>query len=269
MLNTNTIPALLGSILLLVSGNAMAADLGGSMKDDPVYETPSYNWSGGYVGINAGAAFGRGEAETIGTAAYQTLIPLGFAPAELGFDGTGFTGGAQAGYNIASSGVVYGIEGDINYVGLEDSNSFTSAGSILGTQLTTSASSELNTLATLRARLGVLVNERALLYVTGGLAVGSVDTRASVQGVQAPTVLWEGSSSTTKAGWTLGGGGEFALSNKMSFKVEGLYYDLGEVETSALGNATVRSISALDGIDYVTSTDVTGATVRAGLNFKF
>jgi outer membrane immunogenic protein len=269
MLNSNTSRALLVLALGFVSSNAMAADLGGSLKDDPVIATPSYNWSGTYFGLNAGATFVESDAETIGTAAFQTLIPLGLAPAELSADGTAFTGGAQLGYNIMSSGIVYGIEGDINYVGYDESSSFTSQNAVLGTQLTTSASTELNVLATLRGRLGVLLNERALAYVTGGLAVGSIDTSASVQGVQAPGVLWEGSSSETKAGWTVGGGAEFAVTNKMTFKVEGLYYDLGEVETSALGNATVRSIGALNGIDYVNSTEVTGSTIRAGVNYKF
>jgi outer membrane immunogenic protein len=269
MLNLNTSRFLCVAALVLVSTSAVAADLGGSLKDDPILEAPTYKWWGWYAGVNAGAAFADGDAETIGTSAFQTLIPLGLAPSDLSISDTAFTGGAQLGYNIQSSGIVYGIEGDINYLGFDSSNAFTSSGTVLGTQLTTSASTKVDALATLRARLGVLLNERTLAYVTGGLAVGSVETQASVQGVQAPGVLWEGSTSQTKAGWTLGGGAEYAFTDRMSFKVEGLYYDLGDVETTALGNATVRGIAALNGIDYVTNTEVTGSTVRAGLNFKF
>jgi outer membrane immunogenic protein len=79
-------------------------------------------------------------------------------------------------------------------------------------------------------------------YVTGGLAVGEVKT--SVAGF--------GSSNTTKAGWTLGGGLEVAIAGPWTAKLEYLYVDLGDV-SGPVG----------------TSTDYKANIVRAGLNYRF
>ena len=59
--------------------------------------------------------------------------------------------------------------------------------------------------------------DRILPYVTGGLAVGNV--KNSISGF--------GDSSTTKAGYALGGGVEAALAGPWTAKVEYLYADLG------------------------------------------
>jgi outer membrane immunogenic protein len=79
-------------------------------------------------------------------------------------------------------------------------------------------------------------------YVTGGLAYGGVKT--SVAGF--------GDSSTSKAGWALGGGVEFAIAGPWTAKVEYLYVDLGRTSSVLGSDASFRT-----------------NIVRAGLNYRF
>ena len=111
--------------------------------------------------------------------------------------------------------------------------------------------------------------DRALLFVTGGLAFGGVRESGSVVANAAPALNWNGGISSTRVGYALGGGGEYAFTNNMSFKVEYLYYDLGTTSFSATGNAAVLATPALNGVFYSAQTRTAGSIVRAGLNFKF
>jgi outer membrane immunogenic protein len=79
-------------------------------------------------------------------------------------------------------------------------------------------------------------------YVTGGLAVGDIDS--NITGV--------GSSDKTKAGWTVGAGVEAAIAGPWTAKVEYLYVDLGNGDS-------------IGGI----RPDFTTNIVRAGLNYRF
>jgi outer membrane immunogenic protein len=250
-----------GCLLCAMTVSAFAADYAAT----PV----EYDWSGFYIGANAGWAWTNDfDAKTTGTETFETLIPGGFVPAGLSQDDNGFSGGAQAGYNWqTSANFLIGIEADINWADLKSSDSFTGA-SILGTQLTTSNEVELNALATLRARLGFTA-DRSLFYITGGVAFGDVDTHSEVNGVQAPSLNWSGSQSDWNTGYSLGGGFEYALTDNITSKIEYLYTDLGDQSTYAAGNAAVRSIGALDGIDYRSKNSLTSSVARVGLNFRF
>ena len=237
----------------------------------PYVAAPAFNWTGFYIGVNAGYEFGnKGETETTGSPAFGTLIAPGFAPGSLATNRGGFIGGGQIGYNQQFGTFVAGLEADIDFVDARRSASFTGAViPPLGTSITTSASRELNYLGTVRGRLGVTPWDRFLLFATGGLAYGGVRTSNSVVADAAPALMWNGSTSSTRVGWTLGGGGEYAFTNNITFKVEGLYYDLGKTNTAALGNAAVLGTAALNGIYYTSQTRTAGEIVRAGVNYKF
>jgi len=228
------------------------------------------SWTGPYVGLNAGGSFSNdGEAKTVGTPAFRTLIPT-LAPAKLKTDSSGFIGGAQVGYNVRSGSIVYGVEAVINYLGSKKSDSFTSTATVLGTTLTTSAAQKIDYLGTLRLRAGVLATDRLLVYATGGLAFGGVKDSASVSANAAPsTLFWRGSSSSTRSGYALGGGVEYSLNERTSLKGEYLYYDLGSKSTAALGSPGVRGIAALNGIDYVQRNSADGSILRVGVNYRF
>jgi outer membrane immunogenic protein len=255
----------------MAGGAALAADLPSRnvAPAAPVIAPPLFTWTGFYAGLNAGYGFGASnEAKTAGTAGFSGLVPAGIAPGALKVDGSGFVGGGQIGYNWQAGAIVYGLETDIQYVDNKKNSGFIGA-PILGTQLNTSAESELRYLGTVRARLGYTPMDRLLIYATGGLAYGDVKSTGGVVGVQNNALVWAGQKSETKVGYTIGGGAEYALTNNWSFRTEYLYYDLGKTTVAALGNGAVRAVPALDGVDYLSRVETKGHIVRAGLNYKF
>jgi outer membrane immunogenic protein len=228
-------------------------------------------WNGPYVGATLGYSFGNGQTTTTtGTTAFLGLGPL-ITPRSLTNNARGIIGGGTVGYNIQNDTLVYGVEADLSYFNKTRRSSFSGA-PITGLAplgLTTSASQKLRWLGTARGRVGFAANEQLLVFATGGLAFGGVSTTAGVVANGAPAVAWAGSTSKTKVGWTLGAGAEFAVNENVSLKGEYLYYKLGSVTTNATGNATVRGIAALNGIDYLSRTKTQGSVVRVGVNFKF
>jgi outer membrane immunogenic protein len=183
----------------------------------PVY-APIYNWTGAYIGINGGGGWGRSD------------VSAPFASG--GFNTSGGVVGGTLGYNWQMNQTVFGVEGDVDWSNIRGS-------SACGAGF--SCETKNDWLATARGRIGYAF-DRFLPYVTGGLAVG--DIKSSVAGV--------GSSTNTKAGWTLGGGLEFALAGPWTAKVEYLYADLGR-GSSILGSDTKFNTSL----------------VRGGINYRF
>jgi len=76
-------------------------------------------------------------------------------------------------------------------------------------------------------------------------------------------VQYPASISSTKTGWTVGGGLEWAFTRSWSAKIEGLYYDLGSVTTAA------GSVPIVTGFTFGKQFDANGGIVRAGLNYRF
>jgi outer membrane immunogenic protein len=161
----------------------------------PVYTAPGFNWTGFYVGINGGGAWGRSEWSN----------PNGATD----FRASGGLIGGTAGYNWQAGRLVYGLEGDIDWSSVKGTGDATACAPI-------GCDFKNNWLGTARGRIGYAF-ERVLPYVTGGLAVG--DLKAS-------TTL--GSSSETKAGWTAGAGVEVAVTGPLTAKIEYLHADLGK-----------------------------------------
>ena len=170
----------LASIISIGSfGNAMAADMAVKAPPPPLVE-PGFNWTGFYVGLNVGGDWGRSRtnspiANTPGCA--PCYIPSVIADINAQqfqtINGSGFTGGAQAGYNYQVNRLVLGVEADINaFSGTTTTSAFFTgfpggAGSIPPTY-TNSVST--NWLFTGRGRVGFTANNW-LFYGTGGVAV--------------------------------------------------------------------------------------------------
>jgi outer membrane immunogenic protein len=177
------------------------------------YVAPVYNWTGLYLGINGGGAFG-------GRSGY-------------GGNATGGLIGGTLGYNWQVGQGVFGLETDLDWASIKGSGT-----DVFGNSVDT----KNNYLGTVRGRLGYAWDS-VMLYVTGGLAYGNLKSTSAL-----------GDSSTTRAGWTLGGGLEFAVAGPWTAKVEYLYVDLGDAPTAP---------GVLNGGRFSTN------IVRAGLNYRF
>lgn len=113
------------------------------------------------------------------------------------FDGARF--GGFAGYNWQmSSGFLVGLEGDLNY----DWNEENLAGADVKTGFSGSA----------RARVGYAM-DRALLFAAGGYTGTQIEA--------------DGVGDDTMHGWTVGGGVDYALTDRMFTRVEYRYNDFG------------------------------------------
>jgi outer membrane immunogenic protein len=180
----------LTTFVLAVSGSAFAADI--AVKAPPLAPAPAvYNWTGWYVGVNAGASFGNAKTDfNAPVTVTTTCIPCGGPPftggGTFGFAGSdrtypsGFMGGGQIGYNWQYSPlIVVGLEADFqgalerdsstatgNFNGTISSGSFTnpiSGSTVLDYQ------TKIDWFGTVRARIGyVWGNGNVMSYLTGG-----------------------------------------------------------------------------------------------------
>jgi outer membrane immunogenic protein len=221
-----TIAAACFAVAALVTAQcAAAADLSVAplYKAPPPPATPAYDWSGFYLGINGGGGWGHSYWDANAT----------------GINTSGGVAGGTAGYNWQIGSAVLGLESDIDWANLK--------GTTTSTLCPAGCSTSDTWLGTVRGRVGYAFGG-VLPYVTGGLAAG--DIRATTPGFAG--------ASNTNAGWTVGGGLEFALPGNWSAKAEYLHVDLGRFNCGAnCGVATTDNVSMHDDI------------VRAGINYRF
>jgi outer membrane immunogenic protein len=251
------------------AGTAMAADLPmRSPPPAPFYPAPIFTWSGFYAGVNAGANFdvGGGNSFENGFATIPGAVPTGFGPFRNGKSGVGFVGGGQIGYNIQNGMFVYGIEADIDYFGSNArSRTFADNNVFPGGSLTLSGRNTDGYLGTVRGRLGVAAFDRTLLYVTGGLAYGDygANTRLAHFANAANTtgIDFTSGGSSTRVGYALGAGVEYAFTQNVSGKLEYLYTDIGS-RTYNLTNPTTPAFISV-------KSNGTAQLARVGLNYKF
>jgi outer membrane immunogenic protein len=254
------------SVGLAGLGAASAADMAPRYtKAPPAAVDLGYNWSGFYLGANVGAigSTGRGIHQCINPAGVLNGVGCDVIP-NGDLSGTGVLGGLQAGYNWQSGQWVFGVEGDGQGTSLKSSTTTVGAFPLngggadpAGTLFTTSA--RLDWLATARARVG-FASGAALFYVTGGGAFGGVRTATNLIG---PVNAYPSSASSTRSGWTAGGGIEWGFAPQWSAKVEGLYYDLGSV--TSLGTSVPLITAFTEGNRY----EINGWIARVGVNYRF
>jgi outer membrane immunogenic protein len=185
----------LGTAALIAAGwttSAQAADVYGSRA--PYAYTVNqplnaYSWAGPYLGGNIGYAWGSVDNNPTNP--------------------SGLVGGVQGGYNWQSGPLVFGVEGDLQATGADD----------------TFAPWKFSNpwFGTVRGRVGYAFSN-ILFYGTGGLAFGEL--RGETFGL---------SESHTTAGWTAGVGAEFGLAPNWSAKIEYLFVDLSDERFSITG----------------------------------
>lgn len=246
-----------------------------------------YNWTGFYVGGNAGGLWGESDVTSSVPCTATNFGPPGgyFCTTTTGqanaaavgaagsgsLTGSGFTGGVQAGYNFQNGSTVFGLETDFGAFHFRGSQSVTAAYPVVvppigaGRSFTIGTSAEANWLFTARGRIGWAIKPNLLGYATGGLALTSLQVANSFNDTNGTT--GGGSNSATKVGWVVGGGLEYAFDKNWTAKVEYLFVDFGSVTV----NSTVFRPQGLSGYSSAisTSADLTANIVRAGINYKF
>ena len=251
---------------------ASAADLPAKVytKAPLVNPPPAFSWTGFYVGLDAG--YGWNGSSGNGTAFTPAGVANGFgtvAPTAGVETASGGLFGGTAGYNFQKGAIVWGIETDIQWSGIKGSGSVNDpccAPGFAGGAGVFNASQNLTWFGTTRGRVGWLAQPQLLLFATGGAFYGQENLAASVA-FPPGTFIYPSTSSTTRAGWTIGAGFEYLFANNLSAKLEGLYYDMGSVTSSFTCPAAATTCTT--GFTQTGTFALRGAIVRAGLNWHF
>lgn len=227
--------------LLLAVGFGIA--LGGGAQAADVIEPVVYDWTGAYIGAQAGYAWGDTD--------YHYDLDPGTTSIGMKYDG--FVGGVTAGYNVQLDQIVLGFEADATYADLDDdvrtdSGDFSQDAPCFVEGCTL----DINWFGTARIRLGYAL-DTFMPFVTGGLAVADVEGTFDHEACGC-------SIDDTKFGWTVGGGVEWAFSERWSAKAEYLYVDLGKPGTDDdYGNTDNGEVST-SSFDF--------SVVRIGVNYR-
>jgi len=221
---------------------AFAADLPAKA---PVYKAPPvavYNWTGFYLGGFYGTVTAETTAQTP-----QTTLGI------HNHNQTALMGGITAGYNWQfDPHWLVGVEGEIGYLGLDRTD--------VDWDDTVFVGVKASWYGTARGRFAYVTGP-SLLYVTGGVAFVNIeDTFGGVSSINGATFVAPTTSSSTRTGWTLGGGVETKLSRNWSVKSEYLYIDAGS--TSFASNPFGASGRA-------TTFDHRFHIIKSGLNYQF
>ncbi|MER2606254.1 MAG: outer membrane protein [Siculibacillus sp.] len=203
--------------LIAASGAVSAADMYRKAPPATPIAAPVsvYNWTGFYLGANLGAEMLSDKVDV--AAGSGSLKP------------NAVFGGIQGGYNFQTGPWVVGVEADLGYGRPTKSGTFAGQAERV----------EKGVSGTVRARVGHAF-DRLLVYGTGGLAVANVKVSDDAS-----------SRTATKAGWTLGAGAEYAVTQNVSVKGEYLYADYGKINVGASSHAISEHL------------------LRVGANYKF
>ena len=246
--------------LAALSAPAAAADLATKYPVKAV-AVPVFSWTGFYIGANVGYGGDKFNYNAYDPAGLVTGIP-GFSYADASITSSGFFAGGQIGYNYQfANNVVLGIETDLQWSDIKGEVALGVNPLLFPVGVT--AGSSIDYFGTIRVRLGYAI-DRFLPYITGGLAYGKTSNDVTLNLGGFPFGF---SDSSTSWGWTIGAGGEFAITNNWTFKAEYLYVDLGDndIDLSGLNALTGFPVTSVVGL----SNDSKFHTFKAGVNYKF
>ena len=215
---------------ILCAGVANATDL--PAKAPNIYKaTPAFSWSGLYGGISGGYGWGENKISdgAVNAGALNTYKPAGWF------------GGVQLGYN-SQFAPHWLIGGEVDISGGKIDDSLTASAGTPGKD-------EFNAFGTARTRFGY-VQDRWLVYGTAG-AIWLRDRNKTTFGGATLT-----DNMQYHVGWVFGGGIEYAVDNRWSWKLEYLYAPLDRSHDNKGAGATV-------------TTDANFSVLRVGLNYRF
>jgi outer membrane immunogenic protein len=184
---------------------------------------PIFTWNGLYVGGQIGYAWGKDPVTWSGISSDDELAGGTFSHTPQGV-----IGGAHVGYNLQyNQWLVLGIEGSVDGTSLSHTLAVPVNDVFGDTPGTITSRSEADVQGSLRGRVGIAF-DRVLIYGTGGVAFTGfnttiVDTTGFFTGVPGTNATF----TNTRAGWTAGGGIEYAVTNNWWVRAEYRYSDFG------------------------------------------
>ena len=214
------------------------------MLKAPAAFVQPYNWTGFFVGGSVGVLNGQLDMD------YRPLPLAGFVPtANPRFAGA--LGGIQAGYDYQTGKWVFGVEANINATNAHGARP-------CQVSFVVTCEDNKNWIGTVTGRAGYAFWNRALFYGRAGVAYTNTTINAVCNG---NSVLFRitcpAGDSQTRAGWTVGFGTEFALTQNWTVRGETNYFDLGKTQYNLLAPVLVADVRE------------TGFISTVGLNYRF
>jgi len=199
---------------LVAGGGAQAADLvdtrGGTMSAQ-INAVPVFSWQGVYVGGQIGGSWARGNLRT---------APYDSTGARWAARPDGFIGGVYAGYNVdTGNSVILGFDTDFLWSDVDGSDK----------QGNLSVRIKQKWAGSTRVRVGYAA-DRWLPYIAGGVSYARINTTMSASDADGNKIS-SGSYAKTRAGWNLGTGVDYAVTDNVLLRLEYRYTDLGKKTT--------------------------------------
>ena len=221
---------LCAAALLTMSSLSYAADLPSrALAPAPIYLAPAFTWNGFYVGGNVGAAWsGRDNCPVLNYLDHGVYVAdTNYLPTCNGSNKVGVIGGLQAGYNWQFGAWVFGLEGDVNWIGRNNGNGYDFATfgnpdfgymddpnfdmrssnnqrpnrtSVTNHVYSWTGNGASNTLSTIRARFG-FTTDRTFFFLTGGAAFRNGGGNASVTDTATTITTTRNVWDTDKGDW--------------------------------------------------------------------
>ena len=140
---------------------------------------------------------------------------------------------------------------------------------IFGGFSTVDVHSKLDVQGSIRGRLG-FAWDRVLIYATGGVAFGGINTDITVFGTDffGTPVFGSGNRSTTRVGWTVGGGLEYALTNNWSVRAEYRFTDFGRINQTGIFEDT-NPLILTPTAAFIGNRRIQENQVQVGVDYKF
>jgi opacity protein-like surface antigen/outer membrane protease len=248
----------------LLAGSATAADMR-PIKAPPL--PAPFTWTGGYVGLTAGGAWGAYDTTTSTALSPGGYFPNAATVAAVNAAGPqsikpgGFATGIEAGYNWQNGALLVGVEADLQALHLSGAANGGAALYPAGFhhQFVVSSYADSTWLFTARARVGLVANNW-LFFATGGLAVTQLTS--DLLFTDSGGALEEGQIDTVKTGYAVGGGVEAPLTDRLSLKAEYLYVKFSDTTVSG-------SLPPPPSQAFTHSAGLAANIVRVGLNYRF
>jgi outer membrane immunogenic protein len=243
------------AVAATLSGTAFAAEP--APTPPPV---PIFTWTGLYVGGQIGYAWGRDPVTWSGISNDDELAGGTFSQTPQGV-----IGGAHVGYNLQyNQWLVLGLEGSFDGTGLSHTLAVPVNDVFGDTPGSITASSRADVQGSVRGRIGIAF-DRALIYGTGGVAFTGFTTR-----LVDTTGFFTGSPGTTasfvntRAGWTAGGGIEYAVTDNWWVRAEYRYSDFGHTTDFPFAGALPFADSFVSLRHHLTENQV-----QVGFSYRF
>lgn len=216
---------------ILMASTSFTAFIAPAAAAEPTPATPApapppsppaavFSWTGLYVGGQIGYAWGNEN---------TSLVDNFGDYFNFGYNTSGVIGGAHVGYNLQLQQWVLGVEGDVDGTSVNKSlstpialNAGTDPGFV-------NFSASQNVQGSIRGRIGYAW-DRIMLYATGGVALTGLNGGVCGNFIAIDGVTPYGgcaSASTTRVGYTVGGGLEYAVTDNWSIRAEYRYSDFG------------------------------------------